>query len=440
MTIQVDLTSAPQRRAWESIKPGATVCLPWGRGGGKSTLLRVFCYLLIAQWEHRRRPGARHDGVRIAIVMPTLLQARKVHQILLLSELEGSGEWSWLGARVNRTELRVDFPGGSWLAFVSAEAAQNARGLRCDVVAIDEADDVDAEIVDAVTLPWFSEPHSLRITLVVGTPKRGRYGLLYRTHRRGTPGVAEYIDDHVSVHATCYDFPKFVSPIAVAKAKRETPAPIFEREWLCSFDSSSGLVYPMFSERFHVREPHPGTDFAEVLIGGDHGYEDPGSLVVIGVTGGGRDVVCYAVEEVYAQHKTEQWWIDRAAELHDRYPRARWYFDPSMPARIESYKRLGIRADKTQNAVEDGIASVADMLSIRERDDGHEWAQLYVSPRCENVIREMGLYRRKRDPRNTERVLDDIDTRNDHALDCVRYALHTRFGGPRHRRSDRFDA
>jgi hypothetical protein len=430
--MQIDLTARPQWDAYRALVPGATVCTPWGRGGGKSTFLRLAAYLLVARWDSRLRPGAKTPGVRIVVLMPTLVQARKVHLTHLLNEIEGSGEWAWLGAVVNRSELRVSFPGGSWIQFVSAEAAQGSRGIRCDAVFVDEADDIDTEIVDAVSIPWFSEPHSLSMTLVSGTFKRGRYGLLYRTHARGTGKLldaeGQRFADHASFLATCYDFPKFVSARAIEKARRETQPTIFAREWLSDADAAEGLVYSTFDEKFHVAEPAIGAVFSEVLIGGDHGWEDPGCFYAIGIIGSGADAVAHVVYEVYASHRDEDWWVAEAQKLVAWYPNAKWYLDPSRPDRIAALKsKAGIRLGDVDNSIEAGVDCVANLLSIREREGGRQAARLYVSPQCPNLIREFGLYRRKRDPKNRERILDDIEDKSNHGLDSIRYPLLARF-------------
>ncbi|MGZ9928067.1 hypothetical protein ACXYTC_24075, partial [Escherichia coli] len=80
----------------------------------------------------------------------------------------------------------------------------------------------------------------------------------------------------------------------------------------------------------HVREPDKSATWSDVLVGVDFGYEDPGTYIVVGVTGNGRDATAHVLEEVYQQHKTESWWVERAIEIRARYPQAKWYCDPSQ--------------------------------------------------------------------------------------------------------------
>jgi hypothetical protein len=389
--------------------------------------MRLTWWLLIAEWDGKRRPGAPRPGVRIILLMPTLEQAKKVHRTEMMAELEG--DWKFLGGVVNRSEWRVTFPGGSWIQWVTAERAKSIRGIRCDYVCLDEADCIDLETLQAVVLPWMSEPHSLAMTLIAGTPERGRFGLLYDRFRKGQDGA----QDHFSYHATYKDSGGYADAERIEKQRPFIEPALFAREYLCDFDAAEGLVYPMFDEDFHVRKPRPDQVWNEILVGVDHGYEDPGVFLIVGVAGSGNEAVCHVLEEVYEQHKTESWWVDQCRATKTKYQRypTRWYADPSQPARIEAFRRqASVRIEGAQNAIEDGVSCVADKMFVRRVEGRDPYAKFYVDPSCKNYIRELGLYRRKRDPRNRERVLDDIQDKDNHANDAARYLCFSRFGKP----------
>jgi hypothetical protein len=441
--MRIDLTKcAAQENAWHAIRPGARVCLPWGRGIGKSQFTRWVWYLLAMQ----------HPGIRIVLLMPTLEQARRVHADLILAEL--SGEWKFLGATVNRTTWRISFQNGAWVQIVTAMNAQtSARGIRCDVVCVDEADDIDESLIHAVVKPWFSEPRSMRILVIGGTPRRGRKGLLWAAHKdwpalytiEADPAVAKRLRRYKSFHATAYDAPEIVDPDYLEDIRRDTPEDIFKREWLCDFDSAEGLVYAEFSERFHVREPPPGTQFTATLVGGDHGHVDPSVLVVIQMEGWGRDVRLWVTEEYYETDKPATWWAELAKRLIVRFPHAYWYCDTAGTGITSSslYAALGAKVqhvDKSGGSLERGIGYVKRWLQIHSRiasardvPRGHvappteEYASLYVHPRCKRTIDEFGMYRHRRDPRNAEHVLEEILPGNDHALDSIRYVIANHF-------------
>ena len=390
--------------------------------------MRQMFYMDVAEWDGRVIPGAKEPGIRIVLLMPTLEQARTVHSNLIQAELEG--QWSFLGGKFNQNHHKVSFPGGSWIQIVTAENGDRGiRGIRCDFAALDEADDIDPELYDSVVQPWFSEPFSLKKVLIAGTPRRGRYGLLWRAHALWPKSEP----NHYSFHATGYDAPLIVDPEYLESTRRKMAPEIFKREWLCDFDSAEGLVYSMFSEAFHIRPALPPKRYAEILVGADHGWEDPGVLLAVGVQGSGHEATAHVIEEVYKSGESDQWWRDQVQAWVRKYPNAKWYPDPSRPGAIDDWRRLGARIQEVDNSIADGVGAVADRLVIRSQGE-HQHARLYVDPRCENTIREFGLYRRKRDPRNKERVLEDIQDRNNHAMDALRYAILNRFGGPERKR------
>lgn len=420
-TVQIRLNK-PQAATHRWIAPGRTVTLPWGRGVGKSWFERLFMYELVA-----RHDGVREGGVRIVLLMPTFKHCVDVHSKLLIAELESS--WRFLGGKTDKSRWVTNFPGGSWIQFFGAREADSARGIRCDAVVVDECDDIDASVLQSVVIPWFSEPRSLAMKCIGGTPRRGRQGILYSNYKMGIDGP-DREPNYFAEHATYADVPETVKRELVEEARRVTPPEVFAREWECDFDSAEGLVYSLFMEKFHVR-PLPARDkagklpFHTVLVGCDWGYEDPAVFITIGLTGYGKDTVCWVIDEYYARKVEPTPLKQKAKQLMSRFG-GRWFADPSRPDVIAEYAREGIRIEPANNAIEDGILCVLDKLLVKDGSTAH----LYVAPHCVNTIREFGLYRRKRDPRQPDVMTDQPEDKNNHAMDSIRYALFTYFGSP----------
>ncbi len=421
-----------------------------GRGCGKTHFIRLLWNLFVSQHDGVLRSGVSPDGIRfeqrgirIIHLMPTFKQAKDVYAKLVEAELTGAGPWSFLGAKINKSTWSITFPGGSWIQWFGAREANSARGMRADIVTIDEADDIEPADHDAVVIPWTSEPWSLNIRVLAGTPRRGRQGLLYREGMRGQRRENGY---HC-VHATYKDSPGVVSTAQVEEARRNTTPAVFSREWECNFDSAEGLVYSMFDESFHVRKA-PAGPWDEILVGVDHGWEDPGVFLVIGVRGNGRDSECHILEEVYEQYKEESWWIAQAKRLREKYQRfpMRWYGDPSRPDRCRAIGNgAGVRFFETNNAIQDGISAVTDRLIVRvapptslQFSDAPsvKRTRLFVDPSCKFTIWELNNYRRRRDPSDENRFLEQIVDKNNHAMDALRYAVFSRFGKPAATRID----
>ena len=433
--------NGPQLAAYNVCQPGNTVFLGWGRGVGKSKFLRMLWWLLIAQHDGRLRTEALSPfrGVRITILMPTLKQFKDVHWSGIVEDL--TGEWAWLGAKLDKQTGQITFPGGSWIKpFPATEYnARTALGVRTDVLVIDECDTVPASVYDAVAVPWLSEPWSLALQLIAGTPNMGRHGLWWRTYQQGLQGEAIRTESPAaaaispedavplatvySFRATYKDAPETVSARAVAKAKATTLPQTFKREWEADPDAGEGLIYP-FDADFHVREPPPDFSFPELHIGCDWGDTDPAVLLKGGILGHGEDAALWLLDEQYEPGVPNDIWNARALAWGN--DRTIFWPDPSRADRIRDFRGLGLNVHKSDNSIDAGIARVANLLFKREREDGSQWCRLYVSPRCVNTIREFGLYRWKKHYDGT--FSNGPEDKNNHAMDSLRYMTLGRFG------------
>lgn len=451
----------PQWKANRAVGAGRIIMLAWGRGIGKSHWIRQQWWMAVAKWDGKLRENARKPlrGVRITVVMATLTQFADVHWDAIEQDLGPGGEWAFLRGKLDRTRKQVRFPGGSWLKPFPATVANSkrARGVRTDIISVDEADDIDAEVFDAVSMPWISEPWSLKTILIAGTPTRGRHGLWYRTLKQGRLGkrlrkgepvesvltaeeverysglagdgnldkIVEAIRNTYAFHATYKDSPETVSERAIALAIATTPAATFKREWCADPDAGEGLVY-VFEEDHHVREPPPINTFREFICGMDFGWTDPGVILLIGIQGHGNDATAWVLDEWYESEVVNGVWDERAKA----WSFAKFWPDTSRPERIADLRSFGIEVGEAPKNKLGGIARVANLLHKRPHDMGDDgvvyYSRLYVAPKCKHTIAEFGLYRRKKNPDGT--FSEEPEDKNDHAMDALAYALVGRFG------------
>lgn len=385
----------------------------------------------------------RRKGVSIGVMMPTLKQFKDVHAEGIQEELASDGQWGFLGGRYERQSGKVTFPGGSTVTpFPAAEhTSKKARGPRVDIASCDEVDDIDAEVHDGILIPWMSAPWSLGIELSGGTPTRGRHGLWWRLLEDGRIGEklragktpeelgideerAEALKSVYSFHAWYKHAPETVSPAAVAKAKATTPKATFEREWEANPDAGEGLVY-VFDEDFHVRPAPKWDEFNEFIVGADHGDVDPAVLILFGIKGHGNDARAWALDEWYEPEQLNSVWDERLAA----WDFATVYADPSRKDRLRDWRSQGRKVRDLPAEVKPiaaGIARIADLLHRRTHETFDDWCRFYVDPKCKNLIREFGLYRRKKHPDGT--FSETPEDKNNHAMDASRYALAGRFG------------
>lgn len=403
-----------QSRAYQMVRPGQVCTFPFGRGSGKTFLARALIHT-----------GALNSpGALVGLIMPSLKQARQVFWPALLDDFEGPLRGALRGPP-NKTELTATYRNGSRFTTWGTENAGGIRGQRFTRIIQDETDLIEPATEHAVINPTFSRVGRNFEHVKFGTPLRGRYGSLYATYSladRQEPGFAGF-------RLRSAESPQ-VDQEWLARVKATTPPDIFEREYNCNFDSGEGLVYDLFSEDFHVREPHAEQRWNEILVGVDWGYAHAGTMIVIGIAGNGEDAQAHVIEEVYQSGKVLDWWVQQALDIQKRHPKARFFCDPSQPASVETLSgALGRWVEAGDNKHDQGIARVATML-MRIGEEPAQWARLYVKPSCVNVIREFKTYRRRKDPKREDRYLDDVEKRDDDAMDAIRYALLSRFGAP----------
>ncbi len=211
--------------------------------------------------------------------------------------------------------------------------------------------------------------------------------------------------DFISVKTTYADNPWFPDDLRreMERDRRRDPEK-YAHVWLGEYQSKSeARVF----HNWKIEEFETPAD-ARFYFGADWGYSiDPTVLVRCWIMG----------RTLYVDH--EAWAVkcplDRTPALFDTVPGSRrWTIraDSARPETIDFMKARGFRlspAVKGAGSVEDGI----------------EFLQSYdivVHPRCVHTADELARYQWKTD-RKTEEVLPQLEDKNNHVIDALRYAL-----------------
>lgn len=217
---------------------------------------------------------------------------------------------------------------------------------------------------------------------------------------------------------------------------------------LCNKPSSSGLVYPRFEESrnvlsiqevykriFDIDDPditleefreaclHIGGEF---IGGGDWGYTDFTSLVVMLLIGG--EVIL--VDAFCADQLELDDIVKYAKELNDTWNVSKWYVDQAYPAYIATLKRHGLTVPIFKKVVEDGIAALQYRIS-----DSSGVRRFFVMrhPATEHVVQTFGEYKWSMDskgdiiegkPYHDNSFISDVQ-------DSIRYPMQVLFGKPK---------
>lgn len=143
----------------------------------------------------------------------------------------------------------------------------------------------------------------------------------------------------------------------------------------------------------------------DVFWGLDFGFNNPTALVELTL----YDNEIYVRELFYEQHLTN---TDLIGKIKNILPKKSdpIYSDSAEPARIEEIKREGFNVKPAEKDVRDGIDHVKRY-------------KLHIHKDSVNIIKEIQSYKWKEDKDGN--IIDDPVKFNNHAMDAIRYAIHT---------------
>ena len=327
----------------------------------------------------------------------------------------------------NKTENRTIMRNGSEILWRSLDQPDRSRGLNLAWFWLDEA-------------PWcgYEAWKLLKATLRQSGYTAGQT----RAWATGTPrGRDDYANDfelaprrgHALYRASTRENLKNLPPDFIADLGYTGQFAEQEIEGL--FVAFDGLVYRFDASEGvdgHLRT-HPSGDFTRRIGGIDWGYTNPCAALVVGLDGDRR---AWVVDEFYQRRAgLEETIIPSIVRLTRSHGVSVWYADAEDPEAIDRTNQALTREGlicrvqpvvKGAGSVRAGIQTVTAALALR----GDGTRGLYVDPaRCVNLIAEFGTYayatadKARRDP--SEEPIKQAD----HALDALRYALHSELAG-----------
>lgn len=129
--------------------------------------------------------------------------------------------------------LTIEFPNGGFIAFKSADSPDNLRGEGLDLIIMDEADFVKADVWEQILRPSLSDRKGGAI--FISTPKV-EGGWFHKLFLKGESGKDPEVK---SWHFTSYDNP-FLDPVEIDSSKEDLPSIVFRQEFLAEFIGSEG--------------------------------------------------------------------------------------------------------------------------------------------------------------------------------------------------------
>jgi phage terminase large subunit len=350
--------TGPQRQVWDSPERFKLLCS--GRRFGKTYL----CISRLVAW------AIEHPGSLNWYVTQNYKSAKQIAWRQLRSMIPVE-----MFAKKNEAELSVELANGSIIALKGAENADSLRGVSLSSLIVDEAAYVKQEAWEMVLRPALSDQRGP--AWFISTPS----GL---NHFHDWWEQAQEEPDWTTFSFTTIEGGN-VPPEEVAAAKRTLDERTFRQEYLASFETLTGRVFPDFSDDNISADVHDmggdilwGTDFNVSVMAGVLASKVGDTLHIwdeVAVKQSNTDEVCAMLKQRFP----------------DRHIVA--YPDPTGSARKTSaagetdhgiIRKYGFSCISPKHpwAVKDRLNATNYLIRTAAGD-----IRLFIHPRCKNTIK-----------------------------------------------------
>ena len=154
-------------------------------------------------------------------------------------------------------------------------------------------------------------------------------------------------------------------------------------------------------------------DFDEVVIGQDFGYNHANAIIAVGF----RDGCVYVFDELYEHEKDT---AELIALAEGRFNK-KWLMvcDSAEPDRIKMWRKAGYNAISAKKGAGSVLVQIDFLKSVK----------LFISPRCENLIKELESWKWRKD--SNGQLTDMPVNVFDDAVAALRYAVSVKIGDER---------
>lgn len=335
---------------------------------------------------------------------------------------------------MNRSELWVQFKGGSRFQVSGADNAEALRGKsNWGGVGLDEYASWKPYIWQEIIRPNLQVHKAWGI--IGGTPKG--FNHFYDMAKAGDhnqvidPKKLPNDPDFITFHATSYDN-VHNDPQEIESAKRNTTVDYFNQEYLALFTKFTGLVYPEFDLSNHVHPiPHEFNEHADYLFGHDFAVRGFTATVPIKIKTDGH---VYILDNYKKDKSTAKEHIPDIKAVLTTYAdliKYQGYADPAGWAKnqqdgemiwslADEYLEEDMPIAKANNDVVAGINYVRQLFKANK---------IHIDPRCSDLIDELQQYQWKEQHMAQEGLRnppEEVRKVNDHLVDALRYALYSK--------------
>jgi phage terminase large subunit len=352
-------------------------------GGARSSKSYSIIQLLLQKF-------VSEDHKEILIARKTLPSLRLTSYRVFVDLLRDYGYYDL--CTHNKTNLTIEYE-GSRVHFMSIDDPEKIKSAEFNYVFLEEANEFT--YMDFMILKM-----RMSAPTIPGQPNRMYLALNPSEEFSWINQKVVHWDNVETIKSTYHDNP-FLSKEYTESLEdlKEIDPELYKIYALGEYAALSNIIY-----RNYIEAPCEGT-FDDEWFGLDTGFTVPTALVWVGRRGG----QIYVKEMLYQDKLTNSDLIDEMGQLgiDTRTP---IYADSAEPARIEEIYRAGYNVYPAEKKVDDGIDHVK-----RHR--------LHIDPSSANLLKEIRTYKWREDKNGN--MMDEPVKFNDHAVDAMRYAIHT---------------
>lgn len=321
---------------------------------------------------------------------------------------------------------------GAEILFRSAENAKDTEDKMKNITMagflIDQVEELEGD--DYFTLyktltGRLSDPNGPRKALLVANPAAETHWVYTRFIDPATKlPYTRYV--HVTLEDNAHNLhPRYVE--SLERRKTEDPD-WYNRYALGKWGAFGGKRFRVWNPQIHVCEPlesiPPEWEIIEAI---DYGWENPLAVVWIAIDYEGR---WYVIDEHSASNRPISWHAQEIKKIREKWnisPSSIW-LDPSAWAERNQYESpameffdYGISCARAQNDRLGGWNRIEELLL--ERMESDDLPRLRIFSSCKGLIKELPSLKVKDGT-------DDVEKKNDHLSDALRYAVMSRAPAP----------
>ena len=172
---------------------------------------------------------------------------------------------------------------------------------------------------------------------------------------------------------------------------------------------TDGLVYENWQEHIFTLDNVKKLSCIESVFGLDFGYTNDPTALFCGLIDI-KNKVLYVFDEMYEKGMSNEKIAEKIRNMG--YSKETITADCAEPKSIDRLRELGIRRVKPARKGKDSINNGIDFI---------QGFKIFIHPKCENFIKEIGSYCWDKD-KEGHSTNKPVDT-NNHLMDAMRYAL-----------------